>query len=156
MSLLRTLYTNLAAVTFTYGGQAVQAFDLDELPQAVDSARLPCRLLLPFGALPNQGNSATPETFGLASASDATWLLNDLLLGATYASGAGIASHAPNLVDYVTAYVEALIHAQRYLGTNGAAEVRRVQPRIDVFNWPLDTDQKYFGVLSIVTVAELL
>ena len=56
-SQIRTIYSTLATKTIqvessvAYGTTTPQIFDLNALPDYVDSAKLPCRLLLPFALL---------------------------------------------------------------------------------------------------------
>lgn len=149
MSQLLALYTALAAQTVTVGEVEVAARDVDALPQAVESGALPLRLLLPFGAGRAGGDELSLYS-ATGRAASVRWRLTDLLFWQATAQGAGLASTAPKLIEYMAAYVEMI----RALTLPGRATVVGLEMVPTAFEWP--AGRGYFGVSCTVIIEEVL
>jgi hypothetical protein len=113
MSDLIPIYAALAALAVTLDGQPVPAYDLDALPASIQTAHLPCRLLLPLSTRA-EAYAVTPITFaGVKTA--VGWRITDLFLYLPAAQGRGLAEAAPALARYQGAYLAALKPSIRLL-----------------------------------------
>ena len=152
MSNFRTVFTNLAALTITVSSTTPQAFDLNAIPPDVNPAKLPCRILLPFGAEAEQGHAFTFTEFLNSQAAEATWHITDLCLWATVGAGRGLQSYAATLASYAAAYLEVIRtnwQIAAYCQIVGATF------GIGAFEYPGGSGQYYFGVECKVEVQEL-
>ncbi|MGB8648858.1 MAG: hypothetical protein WCF84_26715 [Anaerolineae bacterium] len=153
MSNLAAIYTAIANVTVTASSVTPKAYDTSALPDAID-ARVPCRLLLPFGLLGEHGGDFSFATFGSGGLGETNWQVTDLCLWRGASTGTGLKAVAPNMVFYEAAYLEAL-RANRYLGLDNV-EVKGVRLRAGVYEWPSGSAQWFEGVLCIVAISEYL
>jgi hypothetical protein len=148
MSNLRTIYTALANVPVALNGSVVTALDVDKLPETVAAANLPLRLIMPLGTRPD----ARAMTFeSLNGVSTAEWRITDLFLLQTTAQRK-LEQVAPDLANYMAAYVTALSKARALAG----ALIENVSVTAGVYVYPAQSNATYFGVEATVTVREIV
>ncbi|MDX1993706.1 MAG: hypothetical protein SF029_15060 [bacterium] len=108
--MFRTALTQLAALTVP--GVVLNA-DVDAVPEALSRGQLPALLVLPIHTEADRLFSTERgggfEALAFAnSARSVTYLVNHLLLVAPTASGSGLRSHIPVLINLIDAYFAAL------------------------------------------------
>lgn len=156
MSQARALYSTLAATAITFARESgssvtVTAKDLHQLPNAVQAADAPARLLLPYSVTTKaDGQFLTVDTI-LA----ATWVITDLLLWKPGTLGAGIADSAADLVRYQAAYLEAM-RSLASMGGLAGVEVLSIELRPGLYDWPIGSNTWWQGVMASITVLEEL
>lgn len=153
-SVIRAIYTALKNQAVSVGSVTPTAYDLTELPNAIDTAKLPARLLLPFGANAEQAHEFTYATFGAGSGNaDVIWHLFDLLLWRSAPSGTTLADLAADLVTYAGKYVD-MAQVNRHLVDKCAIEA--VRQTFGVWEYPASSGHFFYGVYCAVDVRELL
>ena len=155
MSQLATIYSTLAATPITVGAVAVAALNGATLPDSVESAQLPVRLILPVGGKAS-GTVQTPRTFKTSTTQGGVlvvdWTLSDVLLWRALGAGVGLTDLAPELIAYMAAYmaVVAPLRTPRWSVTNIAF------PVIGGLEWPASSDRWYSGVQATLTIREII
>ena len=151
-SVLTDIYATIAAQAITVNGQAVDVLDLGALPNAVESATLPVRLLQPFNA---RGEGAL-QSFWTPGRGVRTiiWGIADLLLWRTSAAGIGLLDIAPDLIAYKVQYADLLSELRdapqsRWSVTNCTMEVQ-------TFDYPIDGGRWYDGVICQLQITEII
>lgn len=157
-SILPTIYNDLEAMTVTYANKSSvnttpTVYDLDEIPASVQTAQLPCRILLPLG----QGQGGSPNVAILRGAgAQAQWVITDLFLLETAARDAGLYVQAPVLIRYVVAYAEAL--GKQFQFVHGySTESLTVSASIvpGMYEYPAGSGVWFYGVKCDVTIEEI-
>jgi hypothetical protein len=158
-SILPQIYDALDNMTVSYtdrnGATATPTvYDLDELPGSVETAHLPCRLLMPLG----QGRSGTPNlVLGPGNMAQAAWQVTDLFLLETMARTEGAYVHAPVLMRYVTAYAAALANKWQILyqwQTEALTSTAAITPGI--YEYPAGSGVYFYGVKVDININETI
>jgi hypothetical protein len=152
MSFILDIYTHLAGMDVAVNGITPTAYDLDQLPDVVEPAMLPCRILLPMDS---KGEGRDFSFIALGKTSEVTWHITDLMLWRTSDTGIGLEDIASVLVAYAGAYAEVL----RSNRAMGQSQVYLVNARFvyDTFKYPnSDNGQLYDGVEVTIDVKEVL
>lgn len=157
-SLIRTMYSNLAARNVTYTNQhgvitTPRTYDLDELPDNVSPADAPARLLLPYATF-TEGKDGRFAALGAIS--QINWSITDLLLITPGVLGGGIGQVAADIVLYQDAYVTMLTRGDRTLDTGGEVEVLGWRPIPGLYDWPIGSGQWWQGVMIVIDVLEVI
>jgi hypothetical protein len=153
MSVILSVYAALAAKTITTtSGVTPTAYDLDELPESVDTAILPCRLLLPLGTQPGDGREG--EFIAIGTTMTVVWQLNDLMLWKASEQGLGLKDVADELVDYCGKYMDAMRTFKCPYGTTTSLESVSVTP--GMYEWPVGGGRYFPGVLAQLSIREVL
>jgi hypothetical protein len=150
-SVIRGLYSTLASKQVTIGSVTPKAYDLDNLPSKVVPAMLPCRLLTPMSP---RADARDYSFIALGKLSKLTWHINDLLLWQPEASGTGLYSVAPVLVDYAAAYIEML--RQNRAMSQVQCHIISARFTYGVFEWPEQSGQYFDGVSCDIDIEEVL
>lgn len=156
MSNVLSLYSTLASkgVSVTVGEATITptAYSLERLPDVVEPAMLPCRLLLPMGP---RGEGRDFNFIALGKTTTVTWHLTDLMLWRMADTGIGLEDIAAILVGYAGAYAE-MLRANRAMGQT---QCHIVSARFSyaTFRYP-DTEfgQLYDGVECSIDIEEAL
>ncbi len=152
MSVITNIYAALAAKTVTTtSGKTPTAYDLDELPENVTTAHLPCRLLLPVGSTPGDGRYGTFIQIGTGMT--ITWQVSDLMLWQASEQGLGLREFAPELVDYCGKYLD-MTRTFKCPYTNSALEEVTMTP--GEYEWPRGSGRYYAGVLCQLSIREVV
>jgi len=153
MSVITQIYNSLAnlAVTTT-AGVTPTAYDLDELPESINTAQLPCRLLLPVNSIPGEGREGVHIALGTGMA--IVWQVNDLMLWQASEQGIGLREYAPKLVDYAGKYLDAMRAWGKCPYTNSTLENVTITP--SVYEWPIGSGRYYAGVLCQLQIREVI
>lgn len=153
MSVITQVYNALSEVAVTTtGGVTPTVFDLDELPQSVSTAQLPCRLLLPVGNEPGEGREGTFIAVGTSMV--IIWTINDLMLWQPINQGTGLKEFAPELVDYAGKYIDAMRTFGKCPYANTTLESVSISP--GVYEWPASSGNNYAGVKCQLQIREVL
>jgi hypothetical protein len=151
MSVLRTtIYPALGNMAVTLNSATVDVFNLDALPNSIQTAQLPCRLLLPT----NQqltGRNAQPVTFGTSGLWAVTWNVVDLVLLEAAGQTRGLLDVAGDVVEYQAAYLAAL--SALAIGAGITVEGAQLDP--GVYTYPASGGVSFFGVQVTVNIKEL-
>jgi len=156
-SVIRTIYSTLASKTISvtnsvaYGTKTPPVFDLDALPDYVDSAKLPCRLLLPFGTAKAEGRDV--HFIALGNTNKVTWRVIDLLLWRQVEEGIGVNSVAADLMTYCAQYI-AMLRANRSLVAQTVIKSVNLTP--DMWEYPLGSGIFFWGVECALDIDEVL
>lgn len=157
-STVLAVYDAVKAISVQYNGATPNIYDLDQLPANGDSARLPARMLLPFGNFFETGRVAETVMVTIpGNVVNVQWQLRDLLLVRAIAQGEGIYSVADKLVAYAGAYVAAMVNRtdiQRKL--TGQAYIDNITCTPGVYEYPEGGGRFYFGVNCVLTIRELI
>jgi len=116
LSHILDIYTTLATKTVTVSSITPTVYGLTALPDAVEDAMLPCRLLLPMQP---KGEGRDWHFIALGNTSKLTWHITDLMLWRRADSGIGLEDIASVLVDYAGQYSE-MLRANRAMGQSQA------------------------------------
>lgn len=152
MSIISNIYDALAAkeVTTT-SSKTPEVYNLDELPESLTTAHLPCRLLLPIGGNPTEAREG--QFIAIGTAVTVNWQVSDLMLWQASEQGLGLREFAPELVDYCGKYVDAM-RTFKCPYTNSVLEGFSVTP--GEYEWPRGSGRFYAGVLAQLNIKEVL
>ena len=152
MSVITNIYDALAdKVVTTTSGKTPTVFNLDELPESITTAHLPCRLLLPVGGNPSEALEG--QFIAIGTAVTVIWQIGDLMLWQVSEQGLGLREFAPELVDYCGKYVD-MTRTFKCPYTNTALEGFSVTPGI--YEWPRGSGRFFAGVLAQLNIKEVL
>lgn len=150
MSVITQVYNALEAVTVTTtSGVTPIVYDLDELPESITTAHLPCRLLLPLGGNPLTEREGSFYAIGTGVTVD--WQISDLMLWQASEQGIGLREFAPELVDYCGKYVDAM-RTFKCPYSNTALTGFSVTP--GEYEWPRGSGRFFAGVLAQLVIKE--
>lgn len=151
MSVLRTtIYPAIGNMVVTLNAATVTAYNLDALPNSIQTAHLPCRLLLPTNQM-QTGRNAQPVTFGTNGVWSVVWNVVDLVLLETAGQTRGLLDVAGDIVEYEAAYLSSL--SALAIGNSITVEGAQLDP--GVFEYPTGGGVFFFGVQVTVNVKEL-
>lgn len=157
-SQLATIISTLADqdVTITVGGSPVTigAVGLSNLPESVDSWRLPQRLILPISGGRGSGQLQSVRTFKGGNSPGVLvvdWTISDLLFYRAADAGVGLADVAPILIDYCAAYMSIL----GALRTEKWSVTGVTFPIIGGLQWP-NGGRWYDGVQTQLVIREII
>lgn len=101
------IYAALQALSVTMSdGTIPRAYGLAELPESINTAQLPCRLLLPVGNEPGEGREGSFIAIGTGMT--IVWQVSDLMLWQASEQGLGLREFAPKIVEYAGKYLDAM------------------------------------------------
>lgn len=155
MSDILNIYNHIATsagMAVTVGGITPTRYGLTALPDAVEDAMLPCRLLLPMQP---KGEGRDWRFAALGNTAQLTWHITDLMLWRRADAGIGLEDIASVLVDYAGKYAEVL-RSNRSLG-QAQSHITGVRFVYGTFNYP-DSDQgiAYDGCAVELDIEEVL
>lgn len=153
-TIISTIVATPITVTINAQSVAVAAVGLEDLPENMDSWRLPQRLILPIGAGRAQGQLQQFATFKSGSQGGVIvvdWTLSDILFFRGADAGIGLKDSAPVLIDYCAAYMSSL----GALRTNTWSVTSVTFPIIGAFEWP-EGGRTYDGVQVQLVIREII
>jgi hypothetical protein len=152
MSIITNIYNALDAKTVTTtSGVTPTIYNLDELPESITTAHLPCRLLLPVGNNPTEALEG--QFIAIGTTVTVNWQVSDLMLWQASEQGIGLREFAPELVDYCGKYVD-MCRSFKCPYPNSVLEGFTVTP--GEYEWPRGSGRFYAGVLAQLVVKEVL
>lgn len=151
MSVIRSIYNALEAVNVTDGTDTIVCYDLDELPKSIETAILPCRLLLPIGNNPGEGREGVFIAVGTTMTIN--WQISDLMLWEASEQGLGLSEFAPELMSYCGRYLDAM---RTFRQPSGASALESVEMIPGMYEWPIGSGKYYSGVLCQLSIREAL
>lgn len=149
MSVLATaIIPAFTAQAFTLDGVAVDAYGPAAMPNTVESAMLPCRLISVY----DTSDTVRRLTFG--GNRTAEWQIEDLLLIKDVTLGLGPADIGAAILAYRAAYTA----FYRTLAATGGGPWWATDCRFTtaVTEWPALSGRSYDSVRAVVTVREIL
>lgn len=153
MSQITAVYAAIAGMTVTTtGGKTPTVYNLSSLMNSVETAHLPCRLMLPIGNNPGDGREGQYIAIGTTMTVD--WQINDLMLWQTSQQGLGLQEFAPQLIDYCGKYMDAIRSVGKAPASNCTLTSISLTP--GEYNWPAGSDKWFSGVLCQLTIHEVL
>jgi len=160
MSGVRGLYGALADISMTFlteagAQQVVTGYDLHELKEKWERPDLPCRLILPMEEY-NAVSAGVPEPMSVGSTGVLglmTWNVVDLMLWKEVGQGRGLQDHLPDMVRYAGQYIEQIMN---HTNPMPHMQLARVAPNIGVYEFPVGTDRKYYGVEVQLSFEEII
>jgi len=151
MSVITNIYDALEAKTVTTtSGKTPTVYGLDNLPEKIETAHLPCRLLLPVGGNPGEGRDLSFIAIGTGVTIN--WQVTDLMLWQASEQGIGLREFAPEIVDYAGKYVD-MLRTFRCPYQNTALESASMTP--GEYEWPRGSGRFYAGVLCQLNIKEV-
>ena len=152
MSVVLGIYASLASKAVTIGGITPIVYGLEQLPDAVEPAMLPCRLLLPMQP---RGEGRDWSFVALGTTAKLTWHITDLLLWRGASSGIGLEDIAATLVGYAGAYAE-MLRANRSMGQT-QAHIVNARFQYGTFQYPeTDSGTTFDGCAVEIDIEEVL
>ena len=153
MSEITDIYESLAGLSVSLSdGTTPYAYNLDALPEAITTAQLPCRLLLPVSSNPSEGREGMHIAIGTAMS--IIWQITDLMLWQPSEQGLGLREFAPRLVDYSGKYLDAMRVWGKCPSANSTLQVVSITP--GEYEWPRGSGRSYAGVLCILQILEVV
>lgn len=148
---IAAIYSAIVALTVAVDGTNATVYGLTSMPDAIETAQLPVRLLVSVGSA-TQGASIRPSTLGSLPGMQATWQVQDLMLYKPPAQGLGLEQMNAALMAYCDSYLSAIRASA--LMTNAALTTDvRLEP--GVYEHPPDSGRQYFGVMTTLTIEEI-
>ena len=151
-SILTAIYTALAGMSLSYvdrGGATVSpsVYYDNTLPNSMETANLPARVLLP----PN-GSMDVLRGAGV----NTTWTINDLFLIDTAARDVGVRSFAPVMASYCANYGDAIGKTWQILSGNSTLTLSlNVSINSGKYEYPSGSGTYFYGCLAILTIEEI-
>lgn len=149
MSRILDVYSELEAMGVA-SSKPLRVFGLSALPESMQTAHLPARLLLPLS--PNAIEGRDGHHIDMGNRLKVTWNVNDLMLWQASEQGVGLREFAGELVSYCGNYADAMKEKKCL----GGCVVRSFTVHPGVFEWPAMSGRYFAGVLAEITVEELL
>ncbi len=153
-SQITNIYDRIAAVVIPYAGVNPTVYHLDTVPNAIESAMLPVRMLLPMSN--RQGEDFS--FIALGSGARIVWTIQDLLLVKPAAQQRGPLTALRSLSAYCGAYADAM-RTFREPG-QASAGTRTTMDRLAVdvvtYEWPSSGGMWYWGAIATLTISEYL
>lgn len=150
MSVINNIYDALKLKTVTTtSGKTPRVFGLDELPESITTAHLPCRLLLPVGNNPTEAQEG--QFIAIGTGVTVVWQVSDLMLWQVSEQGVGLREFAPELVDYCGKYLD-MVRTFKCPYPNTAIETFTMVP--GMYEWPSGSGRQYAGVLCQLQIRE--
>ena len=160
-SSIRTLFTNLAALTVTYTNErgdsvVVKCLDLSKLQEKITTGSLPIRMLMPTEAWGSSGSSLERISVGTVNPGGLmTWNITDLFLLEAVGQDRGIMVSLPDLVRYSGAYVDTVLTSMTGALSTGMTMVG-LAVTAGIYEYPLGSGASFFGVEATSSWSELL
>lgn len=151
-SQILTIYDTIAALSITANSKTPSVMDVDALPNTMDTAPLPIRILMPLGTLAGVGGANDSRFVTLDSITNTRWTIRDLCLWQAVGQGIGYKTIVPVLVEYAGKYLDA-IRANRQM--THTAYIQRVSVQPMVVEWPEQSGRFFYAIDSTVDVDEL-
>jgi len=152
-SAIVNVYGSLADLVVTMAdGVTPYAYDLDELPESITTAQLPCRLLLPVATMPGEGREGMHIAIGTAMSIN--WQITDLMLWQPSEQGLGLREFAPKLVEYSGKYLDGMRAWGKCPTSNTTLQSVSITP--GEYEWPRGSGRYYAGVLCLLQVLEVV
>jgi hypothetical protein len=152
-SQLPAIYATIAAQEITVSGKTVRCYDLAALRTNIESVQLPARQLIPFNAR-GDGSLQSFWTPGQMGVTTVDWGIADMLFWRPVGAGKGLHDVAPELIAYKVQYLD-LIKKLRGLGQQ-KINVINCAMTVQAFNWPLDSDRWWDGVICQLVIREIV
>lgn len=141
-SQLRTIYDNLARLPMMLDGSNVPCLLLEETTGVIHTT--PQRVLSPLSER-NEGQGAKRLSFG--EGASVLWTITELVLLAGVEEGSGLEFHTPRLVAYQEEFISKYAKLDKTLGIRPrTVQVITADIEIGVYNYPLGTDNWYYGL----------
>lgn len=149
------LYSALAATTVVVNGVTVGVKDLTTLPNSLDTAILPCRLLTPISQfLGSNLQSGIGTIASYSGVNEVRWNVADIAYFKPVAQDIGIRAIADDLVIYMREY-QAMISAFTMSSAGGSTMwIQNLVMNAGVFEYPLLSGRFFYGVAATLTVVE--
>jgi len=151
MSSVLEMYANLVAQDVSIGGKVVTAYNLESLPPSINTAKLPCRLLLPVGDMSTEGRDATFIAIGNTITVD--WQIKDLMLYRPLGQGIGLHTFAGELVEYAGAYMDM---AREFRAPSIFSSLESANALPGIYEYPAGSGNLYAGVLCTLLIHEVI
>ena len=153
-SQIATIYDTLAAKSLTVSSTAVTAKDADQIPNSLNTADLPVRILTPllvFGGDVLASGSIWGASSGSA-VSQTLWTINDVMYWRPVHDSVGVRAHAKILVAYASAYLD-MLKTDTSLAALGVVNLTHTIST-NVLNYPRGSGNWYYGVTCTLVITE--
>lgn len=148
------IYDRIAAVTIPYAGVNPAVYHLDTVPNVVENALLPVRLIIPMSN--RQGEDF--NFIALGNGARIVWTIQDILLARPAAQQRGPMSALRDLTVYCGAYADAMRSfrepGQASAGTRTTLD--RLAVDVVTYEWPSSGGVWYWGAIATLTISEYL
>lgn len=152
-SAITNIYESLADLEISLtDGITPYVYGLDELPESITTAILPCRLLLPVSSEPGDGRDGTHIAIGTAMS--IIWQITDFMIWQPSEQGLGMREFAPKLIDYCGKYLDAMRAWGKCPHQNSTLEGVGITP--GEYEWPRGSGKFYSGVICRLQIREVV
>lgn len=152
-SQIKNIYSAFSAMDVTLDGEIVPVKKPETLPNSIQTANLPLRLLTPLQPfIPNFSTSSSWNAGVGSSVNQVNWIVTDIFLSDAMNQNIGIRAHADTLIDYCVAYIEAMNDGSLALPNN--TMITNYTTRPDVINYPIGSQYWYYGVFCYINILE--
>ena len=151
MSDLVDIQNAISAAQVSVAEKVIDAYPLAEVKNAYTSADVPARLMLVAGTAGRGAFDFTYESFDPSGLATITWRIPELMLWMPQGQGLGLVDVFEPLAEYIGAYAE-MLKAMKF--PTNRSMITGFEPQADVFEWPRDSRNFFFGVLMSIDVGE--
>lgn len=153
-SQITNIYDRIAAQTILYAGVAPTVYALNTVPNTLESAMLPVRLLVPMSN--RQGEEF--RFIALGSGARIIWTIQDVLLVRPTAQQRGPLTAMRDLAAYCGAYADAMRSFREPGQPSAGTRTTLDNLSVDVVNyeWPSSGGVWYWGAIATLTISEYL
>jgi len=148
---LKAIYTAVGNLSISANGKTPLTRTLSDPKNGVDTADLPVRLMLLSSG--RRGSGQNYHYIDISqNVANVTWTIVELMLWEPVGQNMGIHDKDPHLADWMSNYGAAL------LGLGGPTKMWRLQSASfapGVYEWPIGTSRRFFGVETTLTVLEV-
>lgn len=145
-----SIYNAVAAIEVEVASTLAAVKSFTELPDNIETANLPLRLLEIIGSR-SQAQNINYATLGATPRQNVDWIISDLLLYKEVAQGTGLKEWAEDLISYCDAYIDALQTTEALLST---VSIQHYEIQPGMYEKPLNSGRFYFGALAVMTMIE--
>jgi hypothetical protein len=146
------IYNAIEALTVTVGTVTPTVLDVDELPNSLETAQLPARLLLPVATF-DQSAEGSLSWVTLKGLTRVRWRIRDLCLWRPVGQGIGLRTIMPILVQYCGLYLDEMTD-NRDIMDGAHLDPVRIEPR--AVEWPEQSGKYYWAIDAVIEVSEYL
>lgn len=148
---ISAIYSAISAMTVAVNGATATVYGLTNMPDAIETAHLPVRLIVSVGGN-TQGTSTKSVTLGSAPRLHSTWQVQDLMLYKPPTQGTGLDEMNAVLMGYCDDYLSAI---RTHVQLTSTALITDVRLEPGIYQHPPGSERQYFGVMGMLTIEEI-
>lgn len=151
-SQIEEIYTAFKNSVVTVGSKSITVKEPATLPNSIQTANLPLRLLTPISRF-STGFATSNSTWNSGQGSQKNqidWVITDLFLYDALNQQIGVKALSSPLVEYCKNYLDMMANFE----LPSSCWISNISLRCDVFDYPIGIGIFYYGVIALVSVTE--